>query len=145
VLNQARYQGAQILLARENFGCGSSREHAPWALFDFGIRALIAPSFADIFFSNSCKNGLLPLTLPEPVVDGLFREVVATPGYRLAIDLAAQTVTTPAGVVHAFDFNAGLKERLLHGLDDIGMTLRYAEEIKAFETRHLAAAPWLAA
>jgi len=145
VLNQARYQGAQILLARENFGCGSSREHAPWALFDFGIRALIAPSFADIFFSNSCKNGLLPLTLPEPVVDGLFREVAATPGYRLAIDLAAQTVTTPAGVVHAFEFNPGLKERLLHGLDDIGITLRYADEIKAFEARHHAAAPWLAA
>jgi 3-isopropylmalate/(R)-2-methylmalate dehydratase small subunit len=144
VLNQARYQGAEILLARENFGCGSSREHAPWALFDYGIRALIAPSFADIFYSNACKNGLLPLTLPEPTVAALFREVAATPGYRLTVDLAAQTVTTPGGAVHAFDINAGIKQRLLNGLDDIGATLQHAAEIEAFEIRHHARAPWLA-
>ncbi|MCB1746039.1 MAG: 3-isopropylmalate dehydratase small subunit [Gammaproteobacteria bacterium] len=143
VLNQARYKGASILLARDNFGCGSSREHAPWALHDFGIRALIAPSYADIFFGNSCKNGLLPITLPEAVVDQLFDEVAATPGYRLAIDLEAQTVTTPSGAVRHFDFHPGLKERLLEGLDDIGVTLQFADDIKAYEARRMADAPWL--
>ena len=143
VLNQARYQGAEILLARANFGCGSSREHAPWALFDFGIRALVAPSYADIFFGNACKNGLLPLTLPEAVIDGLFAEVAAMPGYRLEVDLATQTVTTPTGSVHRFDFDTGLKDRLLHGLDDIGVTLQYADDIHAYEARRLVQAPWL--
>jgi len=143
VLNQARYQGAEILLARANFGCGSSREHAPWALFDFGIRALVAPSYADIFFGNACKNGLLPLTLPEAVIDGLFAEVAAMPGYRLEVDLATQTVTTPTGSVHRFDFDTGLKDRLLHGLDDIGVTLQYADDIRAYEARRLVQAPWL--
>ena len=144
VLNQARYQGASVLLARDNFGCGSSREHAPWSLYDFGIRALIAPSFADIFYSNSCKNGLLPITLAPAIVDRLFDAVGATPGYALTIDLAAQTVVTPAGEVFTFEFNAGLKDRLLNGLDDIGMTLQfYADDIKAYETARRAAAPWL--
>ncbi len=142
-LNQARYQGAQILLARDNFGCGSSREHAPWALYDFGIRALIAPSYADIFFGNACKNGLLPLTLPEAVVDQLFNETEASVGYRLTVDLAAQTVTTPGGQVFKFDFKADLKERLLHGLDDIGISLKYAADIKAYEAKKQAEAPWL--
>ena len=142
-LNQARYQGAEILLARDNFGCGSSREHAPWALYDFGIRAVIAPSYADIFFGNSCKNGLLPLTLPEPVIDQLFQQVLATPGYQLAVDLAAQTVTAPDGAVFKFEFKADLKERLLHGLDDIGLSLKYADDIKAYEARRVQEAPWL--
>jgi 3-isopropylmalate/(R)-2-methylmalate dehydratase small subunit len=143
VLNQTRYQGAEILLARANFGCGSSREHAPWALFDFGIRALIAPSYADIFFGNACKNGLLPLTLPEAVIDALFGDVAATPGFRLEVDLAAQTVTTPTGSVHRFDFDAGLKDCLLNGLDDIAVTLQYADAIRAYEARRLVEAPWL--
>ncbi|MGE0483444.1 MAG: 3-isopropylmalate dehydratase small subunit [Gammaproteobacteria bacterium] len=143
VLNQDRYAGASILLARDNFGCGSSREHAPWALHDYGIRALIAPSYADIFFGNSCKNGLLPITLPEDVVDQLFDEVAANPGYRLVIDLDGQTVTTPSGMVHRFDFHPGLKERLLHGLDDIGVTLQYADDIKVYEERRMTDAPWL--
>ena len=143
VLNQARYAGAEILLGRANFGCGSSREHAPWALYDFGIRALIAPSFADIFFSNSCKNGLLALTLPDAVIERLFQAVTATPGYRLNIDLAQQTVMTADGESFSFDFNPGLKQRLLDGLDDIGMTLKYADDIKAYEQRRMAEAPWL--
>ena len=142
-LNQARYQGAEILLARANFGCGSSREHAPWALYDFGIRALIAPSYADIFFGNSCKNGLLPLTLPEVVVEQLFQAVAAAPGYKLTVDLVTQTVITASGAVFKFDFKADLKERLLHGLDDIGLSLQYADEIKAYELRKKAEAPWL--
>ena len=142
-LNQARYKGAEILLARDNFGCGSSREHAPWALYDFGIRAVIAPSYADIFFGNSCKNGLLPLTLPEPVIDQLFQQVLATPGYQLAVDLAAQTVTAPDGAVFKFEFKADLKERLLHGLDDIALSLKYADDIKAYEARRVQEAPWL--
>ena len=142
-LNQARYQGAEILLARDNFGCGSSREHAPWALYDFGIRAVIAPSYADIFFGNSCKNGLLPLTLPEAIVDQLFQEVAAAPGYKLTVDLAAQVVTTPSGATFNFEFKADLKERLLHGLDDIGLSLQYAEDIKAYEAKKKADAPWL--
>ena len=142
-LNQARYQGAEILLARANFGCGSSREHAPWALYDFGIRALIAPSYADIFFGNSCKNGLLPLTLSEVVVEQLFQETLATPGYKLKVDLAAQCVTAPSGAIFKFDFKADLKERLLHGLDDIGISLKYADDIRAYEARKKSEAPWL--
>ena len=142
-LNQARYQGAAILLARDNFACGSSREHAPWALYDFGIRALIAPSYADIFFGNACKNGLLPLTLPEAVVEQLFQEVAANVGYQLTVDLAAQSVTTPSGAVFKFDFKADLKERLLHGLDDIGLSLQYADDIRAYETNKKLQAPWL--
>ena len=143
VLNQARYTGAQILLGRDNFGCGSSREHAPWALYDFGIRALVAPSFADIFFSNSCKNGLLALTLPEAAIERLFQAVAAAPGYRLNISLERQLVTTPDGENISFDFNPGLKQRLLEGLDDIGVSLQYADEIKAYEARRMREAPWL--
>jgi 3-isopropylmalate/(R)-2-methylmalate dehydratase small subunit len=143
VLNQPRYAGAEILLARENFGCGSSREHAPWALADFGIRAVIAPSYADIFFSNCCKNGLLPVVLPEAVVDALFQAVEATPGYRLQVDLEACEVRTPEGSVHPFSFNPALRERLLRGLDDIGVTLQSAEAIHAYEARRAREAPWL--
>lgn len=143
VLNQPRYEGAQVLLARENFGCGSSREHAPWALQDFGIRAVIAPSFADIFFNNSFKNGLLPIVLPAGVVDLLFQEVAATPGYRLTIDLAQQQVTTPAGQSFAFDVDAFRKYCLLNGLDDIGLTLRQVDKIKAYEAKRRESAPWL--
>ncbi|MGE4617750.1 MAG: 3-isopropylmalate dehydratase small subunit [Gammaproteobacteria bacterium] len=143
VLNQARYQGAQVLLARDNFGCGSSREHAPWALFDFGIHAVVAPSFADIFFNNCCKNGLLPITLPAQTIDRLFNEVATTEGYRLAIDLEQQTVTTPDGEILSFEFEESLKERLLQGLDDVSMTLNHANEIKAYEARRQTEAPWL--
>ena len=143
VLNQARYQGAQVLLARDNFGCGSSREHAPWALFDFGIHAVVAPSFADIFFNNCCKNGLLPITLPAQTIDLLFNEVAATAGYRLAIDLQQQTVTTPGGEILSFEFEDSLKERLLQGMDDVSVTLNHANEIKAYEARRQQEAPWL--
>ncbi|MEQ8663957.1 MAG: 3-isopropylmalate dehydratase small subunit [Gammaproteobacteria bacterium] len=143
VLNQPRYQGARVLLARDNFGCGSSREHAPWALFDYGIRALVAPSFADIFYGNSCKNGLLPIVLPAAVIDRLFDEVAATEGYALTIDLEARTVTTPSGETFGFDISAGIRERLLEGLDDIGVTLHYADEIHAYEAKRRAEAPWL--
>lgn len=142
-LNQPRYAGASILLARDNFGCGSSREHAPWALYDYGIRALIAPSFADIFFSNACKNGLPPITLPAATVDRLFDAVAANEGYTLSIDLEVQTVTAPDGETFTFDFNEGLRQRLLQGLDDIGVTLGHAEEIRAYEARRLEQAPWL--
>jgi 3-isopropylmalate/(R)-2-methylmalate dehydratase small subunit len=144
VLNQPRYAGASVLLARRNFGCGSSREHAPWAIGEYGFRSVIAPSFADIFFNNCFKNGLLPIALPEAVVDGLFVEALATPGYRLAIDLPAQTVTTPAGAVHRFEVDAFRKECLLNGWDDIGLTLRHADKIRAYEAARLAAKPWLA-
>src|SRR5690606_4489787 len=123
VLNQARYQGASILLARDNFGCGSSREHAPWALEDFGFRSVIAPSFADIFYNNCFKNGMLPIVLPTDAVDVLFAEVEANPGYRLVVDLATQTVITPSGKAHAFDVDISRKHNLLHGLDDIGLTM----------------------
>lgn len=143
VLNQPRYQGARILLARDNFGCGSSREHAPWALMDFGFRAVIAPSYADIFHNNSYKNGLLPVVLPASVVDELFRQTEATPGYRLTIDLAAQRVSTPDAHAFGFEVDAFRKHCLLEGLDEIGLTLRHAEEIRAFEARHRAAQPWL--
>ena len=143
VLNQARYQGAQVLLARDNFGCGSSREHAPWALEDYGFRCIIAPSFADIFYNNCFKNGILPIVLDGAIVDQLFRETEANEGYALEIDLPAQTVTTPAGEVFPFEVDAFRKHCLLNGLDDIGLTLQHVDEIKAFEARHRAAAPWL--
>ena len=143
VLNQARYQGAQILLARENFGCGSSREHAPWALEDYGFRALVAPSFADIFYNNCFKNGLLPIVLPAKVVDTLFEEVLAQPGYRLSIDLAGQTVSTPTGNVHTFPVDEFRKYCLLNGFDDIGLTLRHADEIRAYEKGRAQREPWL--
>lgn len=142
-LNQPRYRGATILLARENFGCGSSREHAVWALDEYGIRCMIAPSFADIFFSNSFKSGLLPIRLDAGIVDRLFREVEATPGYRLVVDLSAQTVTTPSGAAFGFEVDPFRKECLLNGWDDIGLTLRHADEIRAFEARRQQDAPWL--
>ena len=143
VLNQPRYRGAQVLLARDNFGCGSSREHAPWALMDYGFRAIIAPSYADIFYNNSFKNGLLPIVLDRAAVDQLFRETEATPGYRLTVDLAAQTVTTPAGEAFKFEIDAFRKHCLLNGLDDIGLTLQHVDEIKAYEARRRQEAPWL--
>ncbi|NTV94972.1 MAG: 3-isopropylmalate dehydratase small subunit [Thiobacillus sp.] len=143
VLNQARYQGASVLLARENFGCGSSREHAPWALEDYGFRTIIAPSFADIFFNNCFKNGILPIVLPAEVVDRLFQETAASEGYTLAVDLPAQTVTTPSGEVIPFEVDAERKHRLLNGLDDIGLTLQLTDQIKAYEARRKADAPWL--
>jgi 3-isopropylmalate/(R)-2-methylmalate dehydratase small subunit len=145
VLNQPRYRGASILLARQNFGCGSSREHAPWALADFGFRALIAPSYADIFFNNCYKNGLLPIVLSGSAVDRLFFDVAAFPGFRLTIDLAQQTVATvDRGFVVPFDVEPFRKHCLLNGLDDIGLTLEHAEAIRAFETKRLAENPWLA-
>jgi 3-isopropylmalate/(R)-2-methylmalate dehydratase small subunit len=144
VLNQPRYAGASVLLARRNFGCGSSREHAPWALGEFGFRAIVAPSFADIFFNNCFKNGLLPIVLPEATIDALFAEVFATPGYTLAIDLAAQTVTTPGRALHRFEVDSFRKECLLNGWDDIGLTLRHADKIRAFEAERLKRMPWLA-
>ena len=143
VLNQPRYQGASVLLARDNFGCGSSREHAPWALQDYGVRAIIAPSFADIFYNNCFKNGILPIVLDAAVVDRLFRECEASAGYRLNIDLEKQTVTTPAGEVLTFEVDGGRKHRLLNGLDDIGLTLLQADKIKAYEERRKQEAPWL--
>ena len=143
VLNQPRYQGASILLARKNFGCGSSREHAPWALDQFGFRAIIAPSYADIFFNNSFKNGLLPIVLEDEQVDALFAQCEATEGYALTVDLAAQTVTRPDGVQYSFEIDAFRKHCLLHGLDDIGLTLQERDAIAAFEARHQAAQPWL--
>ncbi|MBL8509413.1 MAG: 3-isopropylmalate dehydratase small subunit [Chitinimonas sp.] len=143
VLNFPRYLGAQVLLARENFGCGSSREHAPWALDDHGFRVVIAPSFADIFFNNCYKNGLLPIVLPAEVVDQLFQETEASEGYRLTVDLAAQTVTTPAGQSFGFDVTAHRKHCLLNGLDEIGLTLNHADKIKAFEAQRRVEQPWL--
>lgn len=143
VLNQPRYQGAQILLARDNFGCGSSREHAPWALLDYGFRVILAPSFADIFFNNCFNNGILPIVLPPAAVDRLFAEVMAAPDYRLQLDLAAQTLTAPSGDVIVFEIDAFRKHRLLNGLDDIGLTLQHVEEIKAYEARRRVEAPWL--
>ncbi|HSS47068.1 MAG TPA: 3-isopropylmalate dehydratase small subunit [Burkholderiales bacterium] len=143
VLNAPRYQGAQILLARENFGCGSSREHAPWALLDYGFRALIAPSYAEIFYSNSLKNGLLPIVLDSKAVDQLFREVAAQPGYRLKVDLQAQSVTTPSGQTFSFSIDPHQKHCLLNGLDEIGLTLQHADKIRAFEAQHRARQPWL--
>ncbi len=144
VLNQPRFQGASILLARKNFGCGSSREHAPWALDQFGFRAIIAPSYADIFFNNSFKNGLLPIVLTEVQVAQLFDDVAAFPGYALSIDLERQRVIKPNGEELPFDVQAFRKFCLLNGLDDIGLTLRHADKIKAFEAERLAQKPWLA-
>jgi len=143
VLNQPRYQGAQVLLARENFGCGSSREHAPWALEDYGFRAIIAPSFADIFFNNCFKNGLLPIVLDAAIVDQLFQEAAASEGYKLSIDLVAQTLTTPTGQSFSFKVDEFRKYCLLNGLDDIDLTLRHVEKIKAYETRRATEAPWM--
>ncbi|TDV57091.1 3-isopropylmalate dehydratase small subunit [Pseudomonas graminis] len=143
VLNAERYQGASVLLARENFGCGSSREHAPWALEEYGFRSIIAPSYADIFFNNSFKNGLLPIILSESEVDELFKVVEATPGYQLNVDLEAQTVTREDGKVYRFEIDAFRKHCLLNGLDDIGLTLVDGEAIAAFESKHRAAQPWL--
>ncbi|MBB3103551.1 3-isopropylmalate dehydratase small subunit [Azomonas macrocytogenes] len=143
ILNAPRYQGASVLLARENFGCGSSREHAPWALDEYGFRAVIAPSFADIFFNNSFKNGLLPIVLAEAQVDELFKQCQAQEGYHLAVDLAAQTVTRPDGQQYAFDIDAFRKHCLLNGLDDIGLTLQDADSIKTFEERYRQSSPWL--
>ncbi|HKE38237.1 MAG TPA: 3-isopropylmalate dehydratase small subunit [Casimicrobiaceae bacterium] len=144
VLNEPRYQGAQILLARRNFGCGSSREHAPWALLDYGFRAIIAPSFADIFFNNCLKNGLLPIVLSRHEVDRLFHETAAFPGFRLTIDLEQQTVATADGAtVFGFEIEPFRKHCLLNGLDEIGLTLAQADEIRAFEAKHKAEQPWL--
>ena len=143
VLNQPRYRGASILLARRNFGCGSSREHAPWAIQQYGFRALIAPSYADIFFGNCFKNGLLPLVLPEPEVARLFDEVAAAPGYRLTVDLPRQVVVKPDGSELAFEVQAFRKQCLINGWDDIGLTLRHADAIRAFEAERLARMPWL--
>jgi 3-isopropylmalate/(R)-2-methylmalate dehydratase small subunit len=143
VLNETRYRGASVLLARKNFGCGSSREHAPWALDDYGFRCVIAPSFADIFFANCFKNGLLPLVLPEAKVDRLFAEVQAFPGYRLTIDLPRQRVVKPDGEEWEFDVDPFRKDCLLNGWDDIGLTLRHADEIRAFESRRRLEQPWL--
>jgi 3-isopropylmalate/(R)-2-methylmalate dehydratase small subunit len=143
VLNQPRFRGATILIARKNFGCGSSREHAPWALQQFGFRAIIAPSYADIFFNNCFKNGLLPIVLPDFHLDHLFQEVAANMGYRLAIDLPAQTVTTPSGQVMRFDAEPFRKECLVNGWDDIGLTLRRQDAIRAYEERRRASEPWI--
>jgi len=144
VLNDPRYEGASILLARRNFGCGSSREHAPWALADFGFRVLIAPSFADIFFNNCYKNGLLPIVLPESEVDRLFADAMAFPGFRLTVDLPRQVVSTPDGtLVYAFEVEPFRKHSLLNGLDEIGLTLQHAEAIRAFEAKRLTEQPWI--
>jgi len=143
ILNQDRYQGGSILLARENFGCGSSREHAVWALDDFGIRVVIAPSFADIFFSNTSKNGILAITLDEHVVDDLFEQVQANPGYQLTVNLDKQEITTADGSVMSFDVDSFKKHCLLNGLDDIGLTLQHKDEIQDYEARRQQQTPWL--
>jgi 3-isopropylmalate/(R)-2-methylmalate dehydratase small subunit len=144
VLNQPRYRGATVLVARENFGCGSSREHAPWSLMDYGFRAVLAPSFGDIFFNNSFKNGFLPIVLAASEIDRLFHDVAAFPGFRVVIDLAAQTVAYPDGTrAFRFEVDAFRKHCLLNGLDEIGLTLRHAEKIRAFEERRRAEQPWL--
>jgi len=144
VLNQPRYAGASVLLARRNFGCGSSREHAPWALDQYGFRAIVAPSYADIFFTNCFKSGLLPIVLPESVVSQLFDEVAAFPGYRLKIDLPRQVVAKPDGAEIPFDVQPFRKYCLVNGFDDIGLTLRHADKIRSFEAERLAKMPWLA-
>jgi 3-isopropylmalate/(R)-2-methylmalate dehydratase small subunit len=143
VLNQPRYRGATVLIARENFGCGSSREHAPWALLQYGFQTVIAPSFADIFYNNSMKNGLLLIRLDTQTVDRLFRELEGAAGYRLAVDLEAQTVTTPGGESFKFDIDPFTKHCLLNGLDEISLTLRHADKIQAFEARQRERQPWL--
>ena len=144
VLNQSRYAGASVLLARKNFGCGSSREHAPWALQQYGFRAILAPSFADIFFNNCFKNGLLPIVLPEATIAKLFDEVAAFPGYQLTVDLERQVIVTGDGTEIPFDVQPFRKYCLLNGFDDIGLTLRQQDKIKAYEANRLAAKPWLA-
>ncbi len=144
VLNQPRYHGASVLLARQNFGCGSSREHAPWALQQYGFRAILAPSFADIFFNNCFKNGLLPIQLSEAQMDRLFDEAAAFPGYQLTIDLPRQVVVKPDGSELPFEVQAFRKYCLINGFDDIGLTLRHQDKIKAFEAERLARLPWLA-
>jgi len=144
VLNQPRYQGASILLTRKNFGCGSSREHAPWALQQYGFRAIIAPSYADIFFNNCFKNGVLPIILPEATIDVLFNETKAFVGFQLQIDLERQLIISPSGAAVEFDVEPFRKHCLFNGLDDIGLTLRSADKIREFEARHLASQPWLA-
>lgn len=143
VLNQPRFRGATVLLARENFGCGSSREHAPWALLQYGFQAVIAPSFADIFYNNSLKNGLLLIRLDAKIIDRLFQEVQETEGYRLAVDLESQTVNTPSGESFKFEVDPFNKHCLLNGLDEIGLTLEHAEKIRAFEARHRERQPWV--
>ncbi len=143
VLNRPRYAGASILLARANFGCGSSREHAPWALMDYGFRAVIAPSFADIFYQNCLKNGLLPVVLGDAAVQHLFEETGAHEGYRLTVDLGSQTVTTPSGETFSFEIDAFRRHCLLNGLDDIGLTLEHVAEIRTYEARRRNEAPWL--
>jgi 3-isopropylmalate/(R)-2-methylmalate dehydratase small subunit len=143
VLNQTRYQGAKILLARKNFGCGSSREHAPWALLDFGFRVVIAPSFADIFYNNCFKNGILPIVLDDDVVDQLFQEVHDSEGYQLTVDLQAQRVVKPNGESIAFDVDEFRKYCMLNGLDDIGLTLQHVDDIKSYEQKRAQEAPWL--
>ncbi|MEA3639446.1 MAG: 3-isopropylmalate dehydratase small subunit [Lamprobacter sp.] len=143
VLNDARFAQAEILLTRENFGCGSSREHAPWALTDFGIRVILAPSFADIFFNNCFKNGLLPIRLDAAVIDELFAKATGAEPLRIAVDLPTQTLTLSDGQVIAFEVDAGSKQRLVEGLDDIGLTLQEADSIRAYEERRRAEAPWL--
>ncbi len=142
-LNFPRYQGATVLLSRENFGCGSSREHAPWALDDYGFRCVIAPSFADIFFNNCFKNGLLPIVLGDKIVEQLFQEMYVTEGYQLIVDLPAQVVKTPSGESFAFDIDNFRKHCLLNGFDDIGLTLEHAEAIRSYETKKRVEAPWL--
>ena len=143
ILNQPRYQGAAVLLTRDNFGCGSSREHAPWALEDYGFRALVGTTFADIFYNNCFKNGVLPIQLPAAEIDALFAQVQATPGYRLRIDLDAQTVTRPDGKALHFEVDAFRKYCLLNGFDDIGLTLRHADKIRDFEAKRRIEQPWL--
>ncbi|MBL1276151.1 MAG: 3-isopropylmalate dehydratase small subunit [Ectothiorhodospiraceae bacterium] len=143
VLNLPRYKGASVLLARENFGCGSSREHAPWALLDYGFRVIIAPSYADIFFNNCFKNGIVPIVQPAQVVDELFQAVETNEGYQLTVDLAAQTITTPEGKSIAFEVEEFRKHCLLNGLDDIGLTLQHVDDIRAYETQRKQGAPWL--
>ncbi|EKE17074.1 MAG: hypothetical protein ACD_10C00636G0006 [uncultured bacterium] len=143
VLNQPRYEGAQVLLTRANFGCGSSREHAPWALLDFGFKAIVAESFADIFFNNCYKNGIVPIVLPVKEIEALFQQVEATPGYKLTVDLSAQAVIRPDGYGIPFEIDNFRKECLLNGWDDIGLTLRHAEKIREFEEKRRINQPWL--
>jgi 3-isopropylmalate/(R)-2-methylmalate dehydratase small subunit len=143
VLNQPRYKGASVLIARQNFGCGSSREHAPWALLDFGFRCVIVPSFADIFYNNCFKNGILPIVLDEETVDSLFTEVSGEEGYRLVVDLDAKEIRTPSGRAIAFDVDDFRRHCLLNGLDDIGLTLENADQIRAYEEKRQQQAPWL--
>ena len=142
-LNQSRYQGASVLLSRENFGCGSSREHAPWALDDYGFRCVIAPSYAEIFFNNCFKNGILPIVLGEQVVEQLFAQMYAEQGYQLSVDLEAQTVTTPSGQSFTFEVDDFRKHCLLNGLDDIGLTLQDIDAIKAYEVERKQLSPWM--